>query len=174
MLDDGRVGGLDAFDQHGMALPFLGEIDRAVDGDVAVGGAFRDHEDVAAMLDEEGVGEMPGLLQHRHDGTGAAGLVEGDDGDDALFGLMVEILEEQIVPALPAERKRIGVEMVDRVGKHIPADAIEIAARPDVAARLDETVADAPVRAVAAELVGSADGSAGDIFCRAPRQCRRG
>src|SRR5690606_36630936 len=85
------------------------------------------HPDVDMGLKQKWIGQMPWLFEHRNGGARLAVLVKRDDADDALGGLVVEILEKDVVTTAMVERKRIRVKVVAGIGTDVPARAAEFA-----------------------------------------------
>src|SRR6266702_2359031 len=97
---------------------------------------------------------MPWLLQDRRHRPCRSVVIEFDCRDDPLSDTMLEVLEEDVRPALPRHRKRIGVEAMPGICDDIPRVAGKVSRRPD-AVVVGISPSDMPMWSVAAEAVNS-------------------
>ncbi len=110
-----------------MSLPFVRKPNAFVERDVPVERALRDHPQLAIVLDQERIGQVPGLLQHRHDLADRAGASPNSTAEMMLFSNpMIEIFEVDECSSLQCDREGIGVEMVSGIGENVPARPGEI------------------------------------------------
>ena len=121
MLDQRRIAGHDARQKRGFLDSAAGKGRRAKQIDRSGAAAFGDHPELAFALEDEGVGQMSGLLEHR---LGPALRTVGSErhgGNNALADAVVIILQEQCHPPLMQDRKGIGIEAIAVIGQVDPA-----------------------------------------------------
>ena len=106
------------------ALPALGAIHRAVQGDLGGLAGLRHHPDLALVLEDEGIGEVEGLAQHRLGrAPGAVGQVQREALQVGAFGPVVEVLDEDMERVALAQREGVGV-VAPVAGFRHPDDAV--------------------------------------------------
>ncbi len=166
VAERGRVVRVDARCSRTVCeLPPVRELRRPVELDGAGAGRLRDHPDLSAVLQDDGVGQVHVALQ---DGTGhahGAVVVELHDGDHAAADAVVEVLDEQIGPTVHHDGERVRVEVLAVVGEVVPPVAGQGAAGQD-AGSVREPPPDPPVRTaverpVDAPGAGGREGAAG-------------
>src|SRR3954469_21636552 len=135
-----------------VTLPAIGKPHAFIKRDVAMLGAFRDHPQVAAVLEQKRIGQVPRLLQDRRHPADRAGAIEFDGRNNASADPMVEILEKYKCSSLPLHRKRIGEEAMPWIRKHLPVSSGQVAGLPDPGA-LTIPPSDMPMRRIAAQPV---------------------
>jgi hypothetical protein len=151
------VARLDAVEQDRFLHPPVREGIGAVEPHGAVLRAFGDHPDLAAVLDQERIGEVPGLLEHREDRSHRSVLAEAHRRDAGLLRAVIEVLDEDRELAVAQDREGIGVEAQAPVGEARPGGAAEALGVPDVAVG-DHAPAHPPMGSAAAEVVELAGG----------------
>ena len=148
--DQRRIRRIDVGQQRRFMNPVVRKRIGAIQIDRARGAAFRDHPDLAAVLENKGIGKMMRRFQHRARRRRLAIARHGGHRNDGFAGRVILLLAKKVMRAANLDDKRIGV-----ISPAVVSEALETGLRQRVRARdaifHRPTVSDRPPRRPRAE-----------------------